>query len=169
MQRIYRYRTTKVRFWIGLAMIVATGLVASRLLHVQIGAATGPVAEAAVRVLNIAPLALALFGVAWLMIRAWNAVVAFDVDFDEGRYRLWLWRPVGWREIEGDLDDISGWHYETRRPSRGPTRRAIRATLARPSLDLFFEIRISRRLDPRWRRIAPGAVAAYERETGVRV
>lgn len=156
MRRIYRRRFMKVRFWSAVLILGAVALVSGRMM--QIGAPPESAAFALVRAANLAPVVFAAGGVAWLLYRFWDAVGTFDVDIEVRRFRLVLWRPLGWRNIEGDMKEISGWRYEGRRP---PT---ILGRLDHPPLALTFEVGSNWRPGKEWRRIAPGAVAAYERD-----
>lgn len=156
MRRIYRRRFTKLKLWVTGLMLLAATVLALRMRHV--GAMPDGADLILLRAASWAPAALLALGLIWFVWRHWGAVGFFDVDVKARRFRLWLWRPIGWRRIEGDLQVISGWHYETGRPP------AIRATLTDPLLELAFLLRPGVRLDRDWQRIAPGAVAAYERD-----
>jgi hypothetical protein len=164
MTRIYRRRTLKLRFWAALVVLFAFGVVSLRLNHAVMGTDHEEAMEWLVRFAAFAPAAFVALALAVLIRSLWRTVGAFEIDRGTGRFRLWLWRPLGWRMIDGTLNDIAHWRYERRRLSR-----AIVARLDAPPTELRFEIRRHRDVDPVWRRIAPGAVAAYERDTGLRV
>ncbi len=156
MRRIYRRRFTKVKLWMTAFMLLGAAAFGLRMRHVP--AAPEGLGLVMIQAAIWAPAVLLALGLAWYVWRHWGVACFFDVDPGSGRFRLWLWRPLGWRRLDGDLEAISGWRYAAGRPP------AIRAELADPPMALAFPLRRGVRLHRHWQRIAPDAVAAYERD-----
>lgn len=162
MQCVYRNRVLKLRFWSALVVFLAVAALVWRLSRVSASAAGSSETSLLLYGALGAPLLFTGMGLAWIVSFSWRTVGCFEADLENRIFRLHLWRPVGWRCIAGRLSDITGWRYVS--TGRG---RTFRAQVART--DVRFEIRRHRDIEGAWRAIAPGAVAAYERDTGLRV
>jgi hypothetical protein len=79
-----------------------------------------------------------------------------------------MWRPLRMKRIDTTLDRLTGWRHWVHTGSRG---RRVHLLLAKePSYDgvLRFALEPGMTIPDALRRIAPEAIADYERETGSR-
>ena len=95
-----------------------------------------------------------------------DIVTALDADRPANRTAISVWRPFGPKRIEGDLDRLGNWRFETQKP-RGDARIAtILADHPGHPRPLRFEVGRGLPISDDLRALAPDAVAAYERAAG---
>jgi len=108
----------------------------------------------------------AAYGLRAALAETRDLVIAFAVDMDTGKAALTLWRPFRMKRIDTTLDRLTGWRHWIQTASRG---RRVHFLLARePSYDgnLRFALEPEMTIPDELRRIAPEAIADFERETG---
>jgi len=110
----------------------------------------------------------AAYGLRSALAETRDLVIAFEADIDSGKAAVTLWRPLRMKRIDTTLDRLTGWRYWIQTASRG---RRVHFLLARePSYDgtLRFALEPGMTIPDELRRIAPEAIADFERETGGR-
>jgi len=107
-----------------------------------------------------------VYGVRASLAEARDVAISFDADIESGKAGIALWRPFHVKRINTTLDRITGWRHWVQTASRG---RRVHYLLAREeSYDgvLRFPLEPGMTIPDELRRIAPEAVADFERETG---
>lgn len=110
----------------------------------------------------------AAYGVRSALIETRDLVMSFEADTDSGKAAITLWRPLRLKRIDTTLDRITGWRHWIQTASRG---RRVHFLLAKePSYGgvLRFALEPGMALPEELRRIAPEAIADFEKETGRR-
>jgi hypothetical protein len=95
-----------------------------------------------------------------------DLVIAFAADMDSGKAAVTLRRPFHMKRIDTTLDRLTGWRYWIQTTARG---RRVHFLLARePSYDgnLRFALDPEMTIPAELRRIAPEAIADFEKDTG---
>lgn len=110
----------------------------------------------------------AIYGLRTTLVEARDLVIAFDADLKTGQAAISLWRPLGNKRIETSLDRITGWRHWIQSGTRG--RRNYFLIAQEPSHDgaLRFELRPGMEIAKELRKIAPEAIADFEREVKIR-
>lgn len=110
----------------------------------------------------------AAYGIRSTLAETRDLAISFDADIDSGRAAIALWRPFHMKRIDTTLERITGWRHWIQTASRN---RRIHFLLAREaSYDgvLRFALEPGMTIPDELRRIAPEAIADFERETGDR-
>jgi hypothetical protein len=106
----------------------------------------------------------AIYGLRTTLKEARDLVFAFDADLSTGHAMISLWRPLGNKRIKTSLDRITGWRHWIQSGTRG--RRNYFLLAQEPSHDgaLRFELRPGVEIAKEMRKLAPEAIADFERE-----
>lgn len=110
----------------------------------------------------------AIYGLRQTMNETRDLVIIFDADPESGRAELHLWRPFARKVIETSLDKLTGWRLWVQTGPRG--QRSYLLLAKEPSYDgtLRFALARGQAIPEILRKLAPEAIADFERETGVR-
>jgi len=166
MIRLYESPRHKLRMRISL--IILTGLIllgvwylAFQALAAPPGSGIGP------WVLSVAFIVAGVTGLVRVLRGARDWVIAMDMDEATGKVVIWLWGPLGARRIRTGIDQIANWRYvATGGPGRARFRRIL-ADLPKRSRPILFDVRLTHPVPDGLRRVAPDAVADYERDAGI--
>jgi hypothetical protein len=89
-------------------------------------------------------------------------VVSFDADMATRQSAVTLWRPFSRKTIAGPVDRLTDWQFQVRSGRvRTPILTAHHPDYPRP---LEFELRPGAAIHEELRKLAPDAVAAFERK-----
>jgi len=108
----------------------------------------------------------AAYGLRAALAETRDLAIAFEADMESGKAAVTLWRPFRMKRIDTTLDRLTGWRYWIQSASRG---RRVHLLLAHePSYDgtLRFALEPGMTIPDELRRIAPAAIADFEKETG---
>jgi hypothetical protein len=108
----------------------------------------------------------AIYGLRQTLDETKDLVIIFDADPQTGRAELHLWRPFGHKLIETTLDKLTGWRLWVQAGPRG--QKSFLLLAREPSYDgtLRFALARGQAIPDLLRKIAPGAIEDFERETG---
>ena len=108
----------------------------------------------------------ALYGLRVTLAEARDLVVALDADPASGQAAMSLWRPFRMKRIETGLDRLTGWRHWLQTNTRG--QRTHYLIVQEPSHDgaLRLELHPGQPIMDELRKIAPEAIADFEREAG---
>jgi hypothetical protein len=110
----------------------------------------------------------AVYGLRSALAETRDLVVAFDVDMDSGKAAVTLWRPFRMKRIDTTLDRLTGWRRWIQTASRGRRTYFLLAREVTYDGVLRFTLEPGMTVPDELRRIAPEAIADFERETGRR-
>lgn len=94
-----------------------------------------------------------------------DSVVSLDADTATGEAVITLWRPFSAKKITGPLDRLTDWQFQVKGRTRTPILTAHHPDYPRP---LEFELRPGTAVHENLRKLAPEAVAAFERAASPR-
>jgi len=95
---------------------------------------------------------------------AMDSVSSLDVDMTTRSASIILWRPFSSKVITGSLDRLTDWQFQLRSGRvRTPILTAHHPDYPRP---LEFELRPGTAVSEELRKLAPDAVAAFEKRAG---
>jgi hypothetical protein len=94
-------------------------------------------------------------------------VIAMDMEEETGKVVIWLWGALGARRIKTEIHRLSNWRYTTSGRSERARFRRILTDLKGRRRPLIFDVRITHPVPDGLRRVAPQAVADYERDVGI--
>ena len=95
-------------------------------------------------------------------------VAAFDADFAAGRGAIMVWRPFRPLRLAIGLAEIAGWRFWVKTGARNARSYYLLASLPSHPRPLYLELPRGVAASAGLRRLAPEAVAEFERDTGVR-
>lgn len=108
----------------------------------------------------------AVYGVRAALAETRDLAISFDADIDSGHAAIALWRPFHVKRIDTTLDRITGWRHWVQTASRGRRAHFLLAREASYDGMLRFQLEPGMTIPDELRRIAPEAVADFEKETG---
>lgn len=166
MIRLYESPRHKLRMRISL--IILTGLILLGVWYLVFQALAAPPGSGiGPWVLSVAFIVSGIAGLVRVLNGARDWVIAMDMDEATGKVVIWLWGPLGARRIRTAIDQIANWRYAATGGAGRARFRRILADLPKRSRPILFDVRLTHPVPDGLRRIAPGAVADYERDIGI--
>jgi hypothetical protein len=164
MVRILHFRGMVTRSNISLAILSAVFLYGVLELWF---AMSNPSADITATLFGVIFCGGAIYGYRQTIAETKDLVIIFDADPETGRAELHLWRPFGRKMIETTLDKLTGWRLWVQAGPRG--QKSFLLLAKEPSYDgtLRFALARGQAIPEILRKIAPGAIEDFERETGV--
>ena len=108
----------------------------------------------------------AIYGVRAMLAEAHDLVVSFDADIESGNATIRLWRLFHMKQIDTTLDQITGWHHFVQTGARDERSHFLLAREKSHDGMLRFALEPEMTIPDELRRIAPQAIADFERATG---
>lgn len=95
---------------------------------------------------------------------AFDSVTSLDADMATKESNITLWRPFSKKTITGSLNRLTDWQFQTRSGRvKTPILTAHHPDYSKP---LEFELHPGRPLNEELKKLAPEAVAAFEKRIG---
>lgn len=110
----------------------------------------------------------AAYGLRSALAETQDLVISLDVEMASGKAAIELWRPLRMKRIDTTLDRLTGWRHWIQTASRGRRAHLLLAREASYDGILRFELQPGMEIPDELRRIAPEAIADFERATGKR-
>lgn len=95
-----------------------------------------------------------------------DLAISLDVDMTTGQARIALWRPFRMKNIDTTLDQLTDWRHWTQPAARDRRDHFLLFREASRAGVLRFALEPGMTIAGELRRIAPEAIADFERETG---
>jgi hypothetical protein len=153
-----------------ISLIILVGLILLGIWYLVFQALAAPpgIAGLGPWFLSIAFIIAGVAGLVRVINGARDWVIALDMDEANGNTAIWLWSPFGARRIKTEIHRLSNWRYVVSRSGARRARfRRILTDFEGRSRPLIFDVRLTHPVPDGLRKIAPEAVAAYERDVGI--
>ncbi len=167
MIRLYESPGHGMRMRISLILLFGLVLLGAWYLVFQALVAPPGIAGLGPWFLSIAFMVAGIGGLVRTLRGARDRVVAMDMDEASGNTVIWLWSPFGARRIRTHVGNLANWRYEATGGPRKARFRPILADLKGRERPLIFDVRPTRPVPDGLRRVAPQAIADYERDVGI--
>lgn len=166
MTRLYESPGQRLRMRISIIILVGLILLGVWYLVFQALAAP-PDGRIGPWILSITFIVAGIGGMVRVLGGARDWVIALDMNEETGRIVIWLWSPLGARRIKTEINQLSNWRYLASGRSGRARFRRILADLPVRARPIIFDVRLTHPVPDGLRRIAPDAVADYERDVGL--
>ena len=165
MTRLYNDRGFAARNWASTAILAAAILWGiAEIVRVKMGAS-----DDSGYFFGAGFLAAAAYGGYRMLADARDTIFRLEADFDSGQSVVTLWRPWGLQRLAAPLAALTGWRMYIAIKTRQQRTYLLRVDHpANPGRPLHIELRPAITPLDGLRRVAPGAIADFEMNTGGR-
>jgi hypothetical protein len=167
MTRLYESPGHRLRTRISLIILIGLILLGIWYLVFRALAAPPGIAGLGPWALSIAFIVAGVAGLVRVLNGARDWVIAMDMEEETGKVVIWLRGALGARRIKTEIHQLCNWRYSAAGRSGRARFRRILADLKGRRRPLIFDVRLAHPVPDGLRRVAPQAVADYERDVGI--